>query len=213
MLDTSEVQVREELLEIDLVRLDWYDDFFDHHAPDGPLDLARALSWTTFDQRVVPGEATGYPLSESSYWELFLTGYARYRGRGRVTPSNPYVRYLMSSFRDEGYDAGLSPLLASAEATVNRVRRRYLDMDTLATADPHAGVPREIDPVKLVASAPGTEDDFTVPVIGREDRLIVQSFDGYHRTFAARLLGFASLACRSKILTTRPRRSEAGGAQ
>ncbi len=80
MSEAFAVQHPEERVEIDLGRLDWYDAFFDRHSRDGRIGNARALAWTTVvDAAAVPGHLTGHPLSESSYWELFLSGYARYR--------------------------------------------------------------------------------------------------------------------------------------
>ena len=69
-------------------------------------------------------------------------------------------------------------------------------MDRLAAADRDVGPPIGIDPVRLVGSDALADDDFTVPLIGRRERLSVRSFDGYHRVFGARVLGFSSLACR-----------------
>jgi hypothetical protein len=204
---------RAELIEIDLHRLDWYGAFYERHAPDGRIEAGRALMWTTVIRPwEVPGRATGHPLSEASYWELFLAGYARYRATGNVAPSDPYVTYLMGPFRDGDYDPGLSPVLASAGAVVDRVRRRYADMDRLAAADPAAGTLTVIDEVRLVASIERTADDFSVSVIGREYQLSVRAFDGYHRAFVAQLLGFASLACRAHVLEGDTAVSVSGGA-
>jgi hypothetical protein len=195
-----ELTIPGEPIEIDLGRLDWYADFYARHAADGRIDPRRALTWTTVsDASEVPGQATGHPLSEASYWELFLAGYARYRRSGTVSRRDPYARYLLGPFREGHYDPDLSPLLVSPDAAVDRVHRRYEDVDRLAAADPAAGTRTGIDPVRLVASVEGTEEDFTVPVIGRDD-LIVRVFDGYHRAFAAQLLGFSSLECRAHVM-------------
>ena len=210
-MSEAAIQRQEEQVEIDLGRLDWYDAFFDRHSRDGRIGTARDLATATFvASSAVPGHLTGHPLSESSYWELFLSGYHRYRRIGRVARSEPYVTYLMGPFREGNYDPGLSLLLASEDATVDRVKRRYADMDRLAAAHRDAGTPIGIDPVRLVASAAPIDDDFSVALIGRPARLSVRSFDGYHRVFGARLLGFRSLSCRLHRLSDEPLRSANG---
>lgn len=180
---------------VDVRRTWWYDDFFDRFPGLDPEQVIRMVSEAPADAGI-PGDATGHPLSEAGYWDLFVRGYAAYRLTGNVAATDPYVRYLIDYFGPRRYDPGLSSLLVDAGQTRFRVGLRYAVMECLARASGLLDVPPEVPLVEVLATRNQDHEDYVAHLLGDDDPILVRRLDGYHRLFAARFYGFRAFPCR-----------------
>lgn len=184
-----------DLGQIDVMRTWWYDAFFDCHAGADPDDVIQVTAEAP-PSDLIPGEATGHPLAEGAYWNLFLRGYAAYRPTGAVAQSDPYIRYLTTHFGPRRYDPGLSELLQDPGQTVLRIRRRYAVMDRLAESSGTGSVPPDLEPIDVLVASDQSDEEYPAYLHGRTDPIRVRRLDGYHRLFAARLFGYPAFPCR-----------------
>jgi SAM-dependent methyltransferase len=130
------------------------------------------------------------------YWFLFTKGYVQYAKTGVIGEGNVYFDYLTRHYVEQGHDPGALWALAEHELAVERVARRYRDLDWLRqegakSTDP----PADANPVRVTVSDWPRDPPLHVYEVGSEAPLPVRHIDGWHRLCSARLSGLTSYPC------------------
>lgn len=128
-----------------------------------------------------------------SYWLLFLKGYLQHHESGTIAGGNIYYDYLMGHYAPDLKDPGLVREFATPQSAVERVIRRFQDLDLFRAGGPEIG--RTVAPVRIIVSEPPPPHPLLVYEMGSEIPLCARLVDGWHRLFAAKLCGVPSLPC------------------
>lgn len=131
--------------------------------------------------------------SGASYWLLFLKGYLQHHESGTIAGGNIYYDYLMGHYAPELKDPGLVREFATPQSAVERIVRRYQDLDRFRAGGPLIG--SAVAPVRIIISEPPPPHPLRVYEAGSEIPLRARLVDGWHRLFAAKLCGVESLPC------------------
>ncbi|MDQ4064932.1 MAG: hypothetical protein M3161_02685 [Actinomycetota bacterium] len=170
--------------------------FFDHFAFDSNVELIAAVERMECDVDSVAcsrdlrvGVYSGW-----MYWYLFLKGFLQFRAAESLRDDNVYLDYFLRHYLPRAHDPGLALEAANVDAARARVINRYARMLMLAEMN-DAGVTAvtEIDPIVVDVTDPPPADPLRVFAVGAADSIGAARVDGWHRLFAARLFGIASI--------------------
>jgi hypothetical protein len=130
------------------------------------------------------------------YWFLFTKGYVQYMKAGEVEKGNVYFDYLTRHYFDQGHDPGSFWDLNVHDLAVERVARRYRDLDWLREqASARSDPPPEAKPARVTVDDRPRDPPLHLYEIGAEPPIPVRHIDGWHRLFSARLSGLVSFPC------------------
>jgi hypothetical protein len=128
------------------------------------------------------------------YWLLFLRGYLQYTQNGTIGAGNVYYEYLTTYYVQHGSDVGMRRQFASAEATIERVKQRYRDLDVFRGSRADTTVERHtVAPVRAIISDPPPRNPLRIHTTGAARPLLARRIDGWHRLFSARVSGSRTL--------------------
>ena len=130
------------------------------------------------------------------YWFLFTKGYVQYLEAGSIGEGNVYFDYLFGHYVEQGHDPGALWQLAEHDLAVERVARRYRDLDALrkeAAQGPEP--PAATKPVRITVGDWPRDPPLHVYQAGSDGPLPVRHIDGWHRLCSARLAGFHTYPC------------------
>ena len=125
---------------------------------------------------------------------LYLKGYLQYVQTGTIGRGNIFYDYLMNYYVPRNHDPGLSPILADPLISVERVARRFRDLDLFRKIAADGQSRAEIvAPIKLVVGDTATQKRLQIFEVGSDTPLEIKLVDGWHRLFAANLFGIEKL--------------------
>jgi SAM-dependent methyltransferase len=111
-----------------------------------------------------------------TYWLAMMKGYLQARAQGKVTAENEYVKTLRVALTVQNFDPLLAKNLASEDALLARVKRRFDAIDRF-----HDGV-QEIEPITIF----GINENagrFKIKNGTLNSTVWSDNLDGYHRIF------------------------------
>ncbi len=130
------------------------------------------------------------------YWFLFTKGYVQYAKTGVVGEGNVYFDYLVRHYVDQGHDPGALWQLAEHDQAVERVARRYRDLDWLRRAGAESPEPPpDANPVRVTVNDWPRDPPLHLYEVDGEGPLPARHIDGWHRLCSARLSGLSSYPC------------------
>jgi SAM-dependent methyltransferase len=129
------------------------------------------------------------PYSGRTYWFIFLKGYCQYLDAGAIGRGNIYYDYIIDHYAPRRHDPGVSDALKDPLFALQRVAARFADIDRYRQA-PHAYSPI---PVTVFQSDDPSANQLVVYEAYRAEPLYACAFDGWHRLFAGRIFGAATI--------------------
>jgi SAM-dependent methyltransferase len=144
------------------------------------IDLARVADDPDLAKLVYSGK---------TYWLLFLKGYCQYLASRVLGPGNIYYEYITGYYAPRQHDPGISDALADPLFALERVAARFRDADRFRQA-PLAYVPA---PVRIFRSGDPNADRLELYDADSDEILHASAVDGWHRLFAARVFGAATV--------------------
>jgi hypothetical protein len=126
------------------------------------------------------------------YWFLFLKGYLRFAETGQLESDNIYLDYLVRYYGPRDHDPGIAMELCQPELARERVTWRFGSMQQAASEAVDPGTWATDAVLVVVGDSPPTFPLYVYPM-DSERPFAAALLDGWHRLFAARLWGVASL--------------------
>ncbi len=154
-------------------------------APSGArtlADIRRVVSEigdVPYDMHELTGGLT--------YWLRMMKGFLHARDTGILSMNNPYVQTLRSALRLQGFDATLTTELASEDLMLDRVRRRFEDIERTGRGEPL------IDPVTVKVDLTDELGRYRVRNGVTGVSLAAREIDGYHRVFWAKFFNVPTI--------------------
>jgi SAM-dependent methyltransferase len=150
-------------------------------------DIARVVKQATDVPYDIPLLTAG-----RTYWLRMMAGYLRAQEQGQVTLDNPYVQTLKSSIALQGFDPALTAELGSDAALIDRVRRRFADIDCMSAGG------NGLTPITVFDFV---DDSTRFKVFNGSVNALVGAgeVDGYHRIFWAHFFGLKAVPAIYKI--------------
>ena len=182
--------------------------FFSTFAFDSADELLAAVAEMQFDlSTMVRNRDLRSMYSGWLYWLLYVKGYLQYAESGTVGSGNVYFDYLTKYYlprahdaRPRTHDAAIAREFADPEVVVERVTRRFRDVDFFGELyREHAGKEQgwldRVAPVRVIVSDPPPDNPPLVYEVGSDRPLKPRLIDGWHRLFSAALFGIEQLRC------------------
>ncbi len=180
---------------IDVARTSLQKRFFSTFEFDSTDELLAAVAGMQIDLATIARSRDferGY--SGWLYWLIYLKGYLQYAESGMIGSPNIYFDYLMNYYIPRAQKGGLLRQLADPQMVVERVARRFRDVDFFRK---HVGEDQswlnEVAPVRIIASDPPPDNPLLIYEVGSDTLLKARLIDGWHRLFSARLFGVQKL--------------------
>lgn len=193
-------------IDIDVLRTRLQERFFSKFRFDSADQLLARVADMPVELHdlVQSDDLTQYGVQGWAYWLLFLKGYLQHRETGRIGEGNVYYDYLTKHFVQQPADPGLSKRLGVPAKAVERVQRRFGDLDFFRdmAARGSAGL-NGVAPLRVVISDPPPKHPLAIYQIGSGTPLLARLLDGWHRLFAAKLHGVDRL--RGEVIYEDPR--------
>jgi SAM-dependent methyltransferase len=127
--------------------------------------------------------------SGKTYWLLFLKGFCQYLDTGVLGAGNIYFEYITNYYAPRRHDPGISDALSEPLFAVERVAARFRDADRFRQ-NPQTYVPA---PIKIFRSGDPNADRLEICDADTGEIVHASAVDGWHRLFAARLFGAATI--------------------
>lgn len=179
--------------EIDMERTRLHERFFERFAADTSVDLLSAVAGHPLDlSELIASDEARRGYNGWVYWFVFLRGYLEYRETGAVSVENVYLRYLRRFFGPQGYDPSFSRVLEDDAEAITAVTRRFIDLAYREGLEDPRVSGYAPAPIQLILSDPPRAKRPTLFTVSGEE-LSPRQLDGWHRLFAARLFGAATL--------------------
>jgi hypothetical protein len=128
------------------------------------------------------------------YWFLFTKGWLQYRKQGRVERGNAYLDYLVDHYLVQGHNPAMRRDLENIDFAVERVVRRYRDLDVLAESVGAKHV-TDLTPIRITVSDPPSPHPYRFFTTDSNTPIVVRAIDGWHRMCSARLCDVGTLEC------------------
>jgi hypothetical protein len=126
------------------------------------------------------------------YWFLFLKGYLRFAETGHVEDDNIYLDYLVRYYGPRNHDPGIASEMCEPEFARERTGTRFASMQAAASGAVEPGT-WDTHPVLVIVRVPPPRFPLDVYAMDSRQPFPAALVDGWHRLFAARLWGVASL--------------------
>ena len=184
-----------EIVDVDVERTALQHRFFEMFAFDSLGELLAAVDGMTFDLEALARcrDVRDWLADGWVYWLLYTKGWLQYRSAGDVLPGNVYFEYLFRHYLAHGHNPAMRGDLEQPDRAAERVRRRFRDFDKLLRAKAGHDVP--IDTIRVTVSDPPPMHPYRFHVVGGNAPIVVRAIDGWHRMYAARLVGVSTLRC------------------
>lgn len=179
---------------IDAMRTQLQGHFFTVFAFDSREELFAAVGDTDvgLDSLARSHDSRELVYSGWVYWFLFLKGYLSFSESGEVEDDNVYLDYLVRYYGPRNHDPGVTFELCQPDLARARAGWRFAAMQRAAMAAAGSGT-WTTDPVLVLVTDLLPAYPLQVYRVGSEAPLTASLVDGWHRLFAARLWGIASL--------------------